>query len=475
MSGLLAKTLRSWTFNLALMWIATFGAIVVILFAYVHHVTWAYVMSRSDRAIAGRHAALHRVYETGGRGELIATIEQSIAEQRLEGGFYLLSDPSFAPVAGNLTMWPPALKTGGLNSFSDPRSGAGAAGRPVLRAESETLPDGYHLLVGRDISDLEDFAKNINAAFALVLSLLVVLAGSAGVLVTRRTVGRIEAINATTRAIMQGGLGKRIPVQGTRDEWDQLTENLNSMLARIECLMYEVKEVTDSVAHDLRTPLTRMRGRLEQACTRARNADEDQLLIGDTLADLDGVLRMFSSLLRISQIEAVDRSTELRPVDLTKVASEVIELFDAASEESGGCMSLVADEQVWVAGDRDLLFDAISNLVDNALKHGREAGRISIEVGRVSREPFISVSDDGPGIPLNERQRVLKHFYRLERSRGRPGNGLGLSVVDAVARLHGASIEMLDNLPGLKVRLQFPWLEARHHVTAEAPPALTAQ
>jgi signal transduction histidine kinase len=310
--------------------------------------------------------------------------------------------------------------------------------------------------VGRNISDLDEFARKINGAFILAISLIFVLAVAAGVLVTRRPVGRIEAINTATRAIMQSGLGKRIPVQGTRDEWDQLTENLNSMLGRIEGLMREVKQVTDNVAHDLRTPLTRMRGRLEQSSIRARDADDDQKLIGDILADLDGVLRMFASLLRISEIETCHRRADFRPVNLAQVASEVVELFDAASEESGGRLSLVADGQALVAGDRDLLFDAMSNLVDNAIKHSREAGQVSVEVARIDRGSVISVADDGPGIPADERSRVLKHFYRLERSRGIPGNGLGLSVVDAVARLHGAQVEMLDNSPGLKVRMQFP-------------------
>jgi len=458
MVGLLAKTLRSWTFNLALMWIGIFGAIVLVLFGYVQHATSSYVTSRSDRAIATQHAALVRAYQNGGRDGLVTAIEQSIAEQRLEGGLYLLADPSFFPGAGNLRIWPRELSgAGGLADFSNQDAQRDTVGA-LLRAQFETLPDGSHLLVGRDVSDLNDFAKTINAAFALVLSLLIVLAGAASVLVTRRTVGRIEAINATTRAVMHGGLGKRIPVRGTRDEWDQLTENLNSMLARIECLMRDVKQVTDNVAHDLRTPLTRVRGRLEQACSWPRNADADQLLITDTLADLDGVLRMFASVLRISQIEGVKRSTDLRPVDLTKVASEVVELFDAASEENGGRLILAAGEHAWIAGDRDLLFDALSNLVDNSLKHGRKAGNILVEVASVGHKPFFSVADDGPGIPADERCHVLKHFYRLERSRAAAGNGLGLSVVDAVARLHGASIEMLDNKPGLKIRLQFPEL-----------------
>jgi signal transduction histidine kinase len=456
-SVLLAKTLRSSTFKRALIWIAIFGAIVVVLFGYVYWATSSYVLSRSDQAIAAEYAELYRAYATGGRSELIAAIEKRIAEERSEGGIYLLADPSFAPVVGNLEAWPSALHgVQGWNNFGERASKPDAVDRPVLRARFETLPNDDHLLVGRDISDLDGFAKRINTALALILSLIFVLAGAASISVTRRTVGRIEAINATSRAIMQSGLGKRIPLYGTRDEWDQLADNLNSMLERIEVLMREVKQVTDNVAHDLRTPLTRMRGRLERACGRPRDPTSDQSLIENTMAELDGVLRTFSSLTRISQIEASDQRAAFGTVDLAKIASEVVELFDAAAEESGGHLSLARDQHVFVAGDRDLLFDAIGNLVDNAIKHGRAAGQVTIEVEHSDGGGVISVADDGPGLPAEEQENVFKRFYRLERSRSIPGSGLGLSVVAAVARLHGARIEVFDNRPGLKVQLRFP-------------------
>jgi signal transduction histidine kinase len=255
---------------------------------------------------------------------------------------------------------------------------------------------------------------------------------------------------------MQSGLGKRIPLRGTRDEWDQLAGNLNLMLDRIEALMGEVKQVTDNVAHDLRTPLARMRGRLEKAYGRPRDRDYDQSLIGDTMADLDGVLGMFASLMRISHIESNDQTAAFRTLNLAEIAREVAELFDAAAEERGGHLHVVGDRQVLVTGDRDLLFDAMANLVDNAIKHGREAGQVTVEVVQGDLEAVISVADDGPGIPIDEYQQVFKRFYRLERSRRTSGNGLGLSLVGAVARLHGARIEMVDNAPGLKVRLLFP-------------------
>jgi signal transduction histidine kinase len=454
---LLAKTLRSSTFRLALISIAIFGAAVLALFGYVYWSTASYVRGWTDRAIAAEHAVLRKARDNAGRGGLIATIERRIAEGGFEGGVYLLADPSFAPVAGNLRVWPSALTgANGWANVSAREWKPGAADQPPLRATFETLPDGDHLLVGKQIDDLDEFAKKINTAMLLGISLIFVLAGLASVSVTRRTVGRIEAINTTSRAIMQSGLGKRIPLRGKPDEWDQLAENLNLMLDRIEALMGEVKQVTDNVAHDLRTPLARMRGRLEKAYNRQREGEYDQSLIGDTMADLDGVLRMFSSLTRISQIEANDRTAAFRAVSLSEVARDVVELFDAAAEAKGGHLSAVGDQRVLVAGDRDLLFDAVANLVDNAIKHGREAGQVTVEVARNDGGAVISVADDGPGIPADECQHVFKRFYRLERSRQTPGNGLGLSLVAAVARLHGARIEMADNAPGLKFRLLFP-------------------
>jgi signal transduction histidine kinase len=448
---LLAKTLRSTTFKLALVCIAIFGALVFALLGYVYWSTASFVRTRSDRAITAELAMLKKVYVSAGRSGLVAMITQRLGDQSFEGSVYLLASASFAPLAGNLADWPSTItNSSGSGGFS------GREGRPQLRAAFETLPDGSHLLVGKDIDELQEFSRRIKAALALSILLIFVLAGVASVSVTRRTVGRIESINATSRAIMQSGLGQRILLRGTRDEWDELAANLNSMLDRIEALMGEVKQVTDNVAHDLRTPLARMRGRLEKAYKIQRNGDYDQLLIGDTMADLEGVLRMFSSLTRISQIEAYDGTAAFRPVNLVEIAREVVELFEAAAEDKGKHLKSVGDRPVLVRGDRDLLFDAIANLVDNAIKYGREAGQVIVEVKMSDGGATISVADDGPGIPVDEYPQVFKRFYRLERSRRTPGNGLGLSLVAAVARLHGVHIEMIDNAPGLQIQLQFP-------------------
>ena len=452
---LLAKTLRSTTLRLALLAIVIFGAAVIGLFSYVYWSVDAFVRSRADRAIAAEQATLLQTYASAGRDGLVTSIEQRVAEQPFAAGQYLLADRSGARLAGNLPAWPSVLaEANGRGTF---REGAPrAADAPLVRAMVTTLADGSRLLVGQAIDDLDAFARRIETALLLGLAFIFVLAGVASVAVTRRTVGRIEAINATSRAIMQSGLGERIPMRGSRDEWDQLAANLNSMLDRIEDLMAEVKQVTDNVAHDLRTPLARLRGRLERAYSADGATERERALIGDTLADLDGVLHMFSSLTRISQIEANGRTDASRPVNLAEIAREVAELFDAAAEDTGGRLAVAGDGAAPVVGDRDLLFDALANLVDNAIKHGRDGGRVTVAVTQREEGCEICVADDGPGIPAHERQHVFKRFYRLERSRRTAGNGLGLSLVAAVARLHRARIEMEDNAPGLKVRLRFP-------------------
>jgi signal transduction histidine kinase len=453
---LLAKTLTSSTFRLALIAIGAFGVIASVIFSYVYLSTSSYVRSRSDRAIMTDYLSLQGAYERNGRAGLIALIQQRMTDKSFADGVYILVDPSLAVLGGNINLWPSTVTAArGWTEFRAPEPLPNTTNRPLLRAMLETFPSGDRLLVGRDISDLDSFTDQIKTAVISGIALIFVLAGVASILVTRRTVGRIEAINATSRAIMLSGLDKRIPLRGTNDEWDSVAENLNLMLDRIETLMGEVKQVSDNVAHDLRTPLTRMRGRLEKAYHGQRIGENDQLLLGDTIADLDAVLRIFSSLTRIAQIETQARKGAFRTVNLVEIASEVVELYDAAAEQDGTRLTVIGDREVLVTGDRDLIFDAIANLVDNSIKHGRAGGQVVVANENIDGTPVISITDDGPGIPADEHEHVFKRFYRLEHSRYAPGNGLGLSLVAAVARLHGARIEMLDNSPGLKLTLWF--------------------
>ncbi|WP_024512339.1 ATP-binding protein [Bradyrhizobium sp. ARR65] len=452
---LLAKTLTSSTFKLALIAIGTFGVIVSAIFSYVYLSTAHYVRSRSDRTILAEYMSLRDAYLRSGRDALIELIRQRMADRGFADHVYLLADPSSNVVAGNFAQWPQAATTNGWTEFRAADAAPDATRPPLVRGMVEIFAGGDRLLVGRDISDLDSFTAQIKMALISGVILIFVLAAMASILVTRRTVGRIEQINATSRAIMASGLDKRIPLRGSHDEWDRVAENLNLMLDRIETLMGEVRQVSDNVAHDLRTPLTRMRGRLEKAYQRPRSGDADQALIGDTIADLDAVLRIFASIVRIAQIETQARKVGFRTVNLAEIASEVVELYDAAAEQDGTHLTLGGDRDVLVTGDRDLIFDAIANLVDNAIKHGRAGGQVIVSSEHIEGQPVVTIADDGPGIPPCEYDHVFKRFYRLEQSRYTPGNGLGLSLVAAVARLHGAQIEMLDNAPGLKFRLWF--------------------
>jgi len=453
---LLAKTLTSSTFKQALIAIGAFGVIATAVFGYVYLSTSSYVRNRSDHAILAEYSALQGAYQRSGRDGLIALIEQRIADPGFADHAYLLVDRSLNRLAGNFKAWPSTVAAAnGWTEFRGSEPLPGARNPPLVRAMLETFASGDRLLVGKDISDIDSFTERIETAVILSVALMFLIAAVASILVTRRTVGRIESINATSRAIMLSGLDKRIPLRGTHDEWDRVAENLNLMLERIETLMAEVKQVSDNVAHDLRTPLTRMRGRLEKAYHSQRVGEDDQALIGDTIADLDAVLRIFSSLIRIAQIETEARKEAFRTVNLVEVAGEVVELYDAAAEQDGTRLTVVGDREVLVTGDRDLIFDAVANLVDNAIKHGRAGGRVVVTNESIRGRPSISIADDGPGIPAEEYEHVFKRFYRLEQNRYTPGNGLGLSLVAAVARLHGARIEMLDNSPGLKLRLCF--------------------
>ena len=466
---LLTRTLTSSTFKLALMCIAVFSATVFALLGFVYRATTDYVHDRYDRAISADRESLVQAYEKAGRDWLVTLIDQRIAGRGLDAGIYLLLDQSERVLAGNLKRWPLALPDLEIQGWADFEAPNGA-GHLLVRATYDLLPDGSHLLVGRGLDDLDRFVLIIRTAVVFGAIFMFVVAAFAGVSVTRRTVGRIESINATTRAIMKSGLDKRIPLRGTNDEWDHLAENLNVMLNRIENLMRKVGEVSDNVAHDLRTPLTRLRGRLERASREALDPERAHALIADTMRELDIVLGTFSALLRISRIEAFDPRTTFRIVDLDQVAGEVAELFDAAAEERGGHVKFESGGRVPVLGDRDLLFDAISNLIDNAIKHGG-IGDVQVTVRNNGKGPTISVADRGPGIPLDERKHVLKRFYRIERSRSSPGNGLGLSLVAAVAQLHGARIDMQNNGPGLNIQLHFPTAASSAYGFRTAPPA----
>jgi len=454
---LLSKTLRSSTLKLAFIYVVVFSSAIFGLLGYVYWSTAGYLYDDADRSLTKEHDRLSKIYHDNGLAGAVTAITQRLDDEYFRNWAYLLVDPAGSYVAGNLKHWPAAFDADrGWGDFAPQDVRSQPTERTLFRATYRLLPERYRLLVARNVDALEGFSAKIVTGLATAAGLFLLLAAAAGISTARRSVQRIETINATSRAIMRSGLGERIPVRGTGDEWDGLAENLNSMLDRIQELVETNRQVSDNVAHDLRTPLTRMRGRLERAGTQQPDLEQYRALVNDTIVELDEILRTFSSLLRISQIEARDRTAAFRTVDLTEIAGEVVELFDPTAEENAVRLRFSADQRVDVVGDRDLLFEAISNLVDNAIKHGGRSGEVVVAVSDDNGGPAVSVADHGPGIPATERRHVLRRFYRLEHSRNSPGNGLGLSLVAAVVSLHGAQIEMADNCPGLRISLHFP-------------------
>jgi signal transduction histidine kinase len=296
----------------------------------------------------------------------------------------------------------------------------------------------------------------ISLAWALLLT--VGLGAGGGVLISRNVMHRIDAINRTTRQIMSGALQERMAVADRGDELDQLARNLNAMLDQIEHLMVGMRQVTDSVAHDLRTPLTRLRSRLEITLVEAETHDDYRAAIQEAISEADRLLGIFGALLSIAEAEAGTMQRSFQKVALSDLARQMADLYEPAAEEAG--LSFVSDirAEPEVLGNQQLLAQAIANLLDNALKYTPAEGIVTLTVSgpEGGRGPCVSVSDTGPGIPAEQRESVLRRFVRLEASRSTPGNGLGLSLVDAVARLHGARLEMDDNHPGLIVSLVFP-------------------
>lgn len=318
------------------------------------------------------------------------------------------------------------------------------------------LPDSYHLLVGRDLNEQEALLERTfeTALIAVAVTLVVALGG--GALMGYGVLRRIDAVNRTAGNIISGDFSQRIPLTGSNDEFDGLALRLNAMLDRIEQLMAAMRQVTNNVAHDLRSPLTRLRNRVEVTLLEARDEDEYREVLNQIMDDADGLIRTFNALLSIAQAESGVHSGDWGTVDLSDLADELAELYVPLAEDSGIRFQQQIESGLKVAGNRQLLAQAISNLLDNAIKYSPEGGSIHFQVGCKEGSCFMRIRDSGPGIPEQDRERALQRFVRLDSSRSAPGNGLGLSLVKAVAQLHEATLTLADNHPGLDVAIRLP-------------------
>lgn len=447
---------RSFTFRLALIYITLFGVSVLILLGFIYWSTARYMVHQTDATIETEIAGLAERYRIGGLAGLTGLITQRLS--RKPGGLsvYLLTDNDYRPLIGNLDRWPrtPTGPDGWLN-FRLEQSGRGDDIHRA-RARRFTLRGGFHLLVGRDMYELDKLQRLLVQAltWGLVITLALGLAG--GSMMSRSIVRRIEIINKTCQKIISGDLSRRIPTQDTGDDFDQLIDNLNHMLDQIASLLESVHRVSDNIAHDLRTPLTRLRNRLEMTKLQLAETGQSPQSLDHAVLEADELLATFNALLRIARIESKQRCEGFTCVDLSLLVSDVVELYEPLAEEKQLSLAIQLHPVSSLQGDRNLLFQAIANLLDNAIKYTPAQGTIRISVVEDGPMIRIIIADSGPGIPTAAREKVFQRFFRLDTSRATPGSGLGLSLVAAVAKLHGMTISLQDNSPGLLITLEFP-------------------
>ena len=406
---------------------------------------------------------LSEQYAQGGITTLVSIVER---RTRVPGaGLYLVTTHAGEPIAGNVEALPAGvLDTPGIVETSYRVKGDTTTPRRAL-ARIFALSGGFRLLVGHDLAEGESLRPILARALLNSLISFTIIGTLGGLFLARRVLRRVDTINANARTIVAGDLTGRLPLAGTGDELDRLVENINAMLDRITELMAGLKEVSDNVAHDLKTPLTRLRGRAEEALRLGRTPDAYRGALEKVIEESDSLIRIFNALLMIARAEAGSGREGMVDFDASLVASDVGELYEPVAEAAGVSLEGAIEPELVVHGSRELIGQALANLVDNALKYGvapdgapPELQAVQLAARRRGTFVEIAVSDHGPGIAADDRGRVTDRFVRLENSRSRPGSGLGLSLVAAVARLHNGTLRIEDNAPGLRIVISLPAL-----------------
>lgn len=451
------KLLRTSTFRLAALYLILFAVSVAALLGYVYWNTAVLLQEQTDYTIQAEVQALSDQYRLRGLNGILDTVQRRSADDT--GAVYLLAAPAGQRIAGNLDDLPvmPGESANWIEFPLDVQNGATRENH-VARAFYTDLPGGFKLIVGRDVESLRQFATIIRQTIYYALAIALVLGLGGGLLMSRNFLRRVDAITEASRTIMAGNMSGRMPVKGSNDELDRLALALNEMLEQIESLMAAMKEVSSNVAHDLKTPLTRIKARVE-AALRSGSEAEYRTALENTVDESDRLLDTFNALLSIGRAEAGQSRSGLVPVDTSALIADVVELYEPMAEEEGGTLTAATAPGLTVLGDRQLLAQALTNLLDNALKYGaRDGGTPEITVTGALEEDrvVITVADHGTGIPEADRARVTERFVRLDESRSKPGNGLGLSLVSGVMKLHKGMLVLEDNAPGLKARLVLP-------------------
>ena len=459
----LGKLLRTTAFQLTLVYLLVFVLFAASLLGYFALNTRRLINEQITRTVTAEIGRLREQYTEAGIRGLVLIID--LRSRRPGSSLYLVTTPNGEALAGNVgSLQPGVLDHPGWLETSYRRIEATEEVEHRALVEVVELPGGFRLLVGRDLEERERIYGIISNAGRWSFALVVVLGLAGGFFVSRRVLKRIDAMTETAHTIMAGDLSGRLPIAGTGDELDRLADNVNAMLERIEALMRGLKEVSDNIAHDLKTPLTRLRNRCEQALRGAKGDGDYRGALESTIAESDELIRTFDALLMIARAESGHARDNMVQFDAAEIARDVGELYEPLADEKGLALRVEAALAAPVHGNRELVSQALANLVDNAIKHaGPEASRnngalaeIVVAAGADGERITLSVADRGPGIPDADRGRVVERFVRLEQSRSQPGSGLGLSLASAVARLHGGELKLEDNHPGLKSVIALP-------------------
>lgn len=453
--------LGSSTFRLALGYLGLFASSVLLLLAFIYFSTVAFMSSQVDTTIDTEIVGLAEQYREGGLNALVRTIEDRVERNPTGSSLYLFTARSGRPLAGNLSGWP--SQTADANGWLDFEVSAEERVNTLLRARARvfTLAGGFRLLVGRDIRELEASQALIVQALWWGLAITIGLGLIGGFALSRSVLSRIETINDISREIMSGDLSRRVPVRGS-SEFDELATNLNAMLDQIEALMAAIRQVSDNIAHDLRTPLTRLRTGLESLRSNGSGVGDLEQL-ERSIQDADALLSTFNALLRISRIESGGQELEVSTVDVAALLHDAMELYEAVAEDKQVSVSLDA-VPAQLSGDRDLLFQALCNLLDNAVKFTPSGGSIKLHCAEDAERVLITVADSGPGVSEDTKEKITQRFYRGEASRSTAGSGLGLSLVAAIAKAHEGSVSFTNQQPGLRATLLLP-----KHIKSDRP------
>jgi len=441
---------RSSAFRLALGYIAV-SITVLALFAAPLWYAWRQNVEEVRAELLREDVeSLSDIFQNQGPEVLTAVIAARVKNEHIAYSIILFTDAKLSPLAGNLSAWPSeAPDTPGVHKLTI------TDGERPIRAllMRSTLPGGYNLLVGRDNSRFRPLEALFLYGLVGAVGILTLAGVVGGLLIRRALLSEVNRIRQTTCAIVGGDFARRLPARGGSDELDLLAQTVNRMLDQIEQLVHGVRNVSNAIAHDLRTPLAELRSRLEELSVARPDAATTFAQIEAAVADVDRVIEIFNALLRLAEIDTGARRSGFVPIDVVALASDVAEFYQPVAELRGVNLAFESDGAPAVAGDPLLLSQAISNLIDNALKYGVREDTIAIAARRSDSVVEITVSDHGPGIPDAEKEKVTERFYRGDASRGTPGVGLGLSLVAAVARLHGGRLELTDNRPGLRAAL----------------------